>query len=182
MLMTALVTAAGYDINVVANGVEAVEAVRNRPYGLVLMDIQMPEMDGIEATRQIRLLSNDNASIPIIGVTAYAMKGDQERFMQAGMNDYMSKPIDTKLLSQRIGFWMGDDELGAGELREAPLCAAVRPNSVMLIMMTSSIRVSRSAYSAAIPSAWKVVDREAAHVLRTKLAAKQLNTLYISAG
>jgi CheY-like chemotaxis protein len=126
MLMTALVTAAGYDINVVANGVEAVEAVRNRPYGLVLMDIQMPEMDGVEATRQIRRLSNDNASIPIIGVTAYAMKGDQERFMQAGMNDYMSKPIDTKLLAQRIAFWMGDDELAVRETKEASPAAPAR--------------------------------------------------------
>jgi signal transduction histidine kinase/DNA-binding response OmpR family regulator len=126
MLMTALVTAAGYEIDVVANGVEAVEALRSRPYGLVLMDIQMPEMDGVEATRLIRLLSNDNASIPIIGVTAYAMKGDQERFMQAGMNDYMSKPIDTKLLAQRLAFWMGDDERAAGEPKKVPLAAPAR--------------------------------------------------------
>ncbi|NKB48724.1 MAG: response regulator [Alphaproteobacteria bacterium] len=115
MLTTAVVTAAGYDINVVANGIEAVEALRTRPYSLVLMDIQMPEMDGIDATRLIRQLSNENATIPIIGVTAYAMKGDQERFMQAGMNDYMSKPIDTKMLAKRIAFWMGDDELAATE-------------------------------------------------------------------
>lgn len=83
----------------------------------------MPEMDGVEATRQIRRLSNDNASIPIIGVTAYAMKGDRKRFMQAGMNDYMSKPIDTKLLTERIAFWMGDDELAAGEPKKAPFSA-----------------------------------------------------------
>ena len=118
--------AAGHDINVVANGVEAVEAARTSPYGLVLMDIQMPEMDGIEATRQIRLLSNDNATIPIIGVTAYAMKGDQERFMQIGMNDYMSKPIDNGLLIKKIAFWMGDDDTEAGEAREVPQTGGAR--------------------------------------------------------
>ena len=115
MLMTAVVKAAGYDISCVANGLEAVEALRNRHYDLALMDIQMPEMDGIEATRLIRQLVNDNATIPIIGVTAYAMSGDQERFMQAGMNDYMSKPIDTKLLMKKIAFWLGDEEVAAGE-------------------------------------------------------------------
>lgn len=126
LLMTAVLTAAGHDINVVANGVEAVEAARTSPYGLVLMDIQMPEMDGIEATRQIRLLSNDNATIPIIGVTAYAMKGDQERFMQIGMNDYMSKPIDNGLLIKKIAFWMGDDDTEAGEAREVPQTGGAR--------------------------------------------------------
>ena len=117
MLVAAVVKSAGYGLNSVANGLEVLEALRNRPYDLVLMDVQMPEMDGIEATRQIRQLSNENANIPIIGVTAYAMGGDQVRFMQAGMNDYMSKPIDNRLLVEKISFWLGNDDIEAKDSR-----------------------------------------------------------------
>ncbi|MCP4753698.1 MAG: response regulator [Proteobacteria bacterium] len=89
----------GISVQIANNGREAVTAVQDTPFDAVLMDIQMPEMDGYEATRIIR---NDPnlASLPIIAMTAHAMKGDQEKCLQAGMNDYISKPINQDKLFQ----------------------------------------------------------------------------------
>ena len=81
---------AGHLVEVVPDGAEAVRAVQTRKWQLVLMDLQMPEMDGLEATRRIRASAID---IPIIALTANAMRGDRERCLEAGMNDYLAKPI-----------------------------------------------------------------------------------------
>ncbi len=112
MLMLGILNGAGYRADVVGNGNEAVRAVRDMPYDIVIMDVMMPVMDGVEATRQIRELKGGLASIPIIGVTAHALKGDRENFLEAGMNDYVSKPIDKEELLQKIAFWTG----GAAEM------------------------------------------------------------------
>ena len=105
MLALAILRKAGHRVDAVANGVEAVEAVRNRTYDLVLMDVQMPEMDGIEATRAIRALPGDLGAIPIISMTANAMNGDRESYLAAGMNDYVSKPIDRDDLLDKVLRW-----------------------------------------------------------------------------
>jgi CheY-like chemotaxis protein len=81
------------------------QAVRAMPYDIVLMDAQMPVMGGIEATRQIRQMNGAIATIPIIAVTAHALKGDCERFLAAGMNDYVAKPINRTELLEKIAFW-----------------------------------------------------------------------------
>ena len=83
----------GCAITTVANGRQALEAVENKPFDLVLMDIQMPEMDGMEATRGIRSLPDKRAQLPIVAMTAHAMKGDRERFLASGMDHYISKPF-----------------------------------------------------------------------------------------
>lgn len=83
----------GHQVDVTTNGIEACEQVQKAPYDLVLMDVQMPEMDGIQATQTIRSLPRDCASIPIIALTANAMEGDRETYLAAGMNDYIAKPI-----------------------------------------------------------------------------------------
>jgi CheY-like chemotaxis protein/HPt (histidine-containing phosphotransfer) domain-containing protein len=88
-----LLNAWGHKVDIAANGLEALEAIRQHTYDLVLMDVQMPEMDGVEATRQIRQLKGASAHIPIVAMTANAMQGDRERFLEAGMNDYLAKPI-----------------------------------------------------------------------------------------
>ena len=97
----------GYQADAVASGQEAIDALRTLPYDLVLMDCQMPEMDGYEATRRIRSGASGaiNPNIPIIAVTAHAMKGDRERCLEAGMNDYLSKPVQPEDLSRAVQFW-----------------------------------------------------------------------------
>ena len=98
----AMLARLGYRADAVANGREAVTALCSVPYDLVLMDCQMPEMDGYEATRAVRASGSPvlNPAIPIIAMTANAMQGDRERCLESGMNDYLTKPISTKLLAE----------------------------------------------------------------------------------
>ena len=92
-VILAMLHRAGHVADAVRNGIEAVNAVRDEDYDLVLMDIQMPMMDGVSATRAIRGLPGGKANIPIIAVTADVVTGSRERFLAAGMNDYIAKPI-----------------------------------------------------------------------------------------
>ena len=93
----------GHDVTVVNNGVEALSALEQRAFDLILMDIQMPEMDGLEATRQIRDRERSTGiHIPILAMTAHAMKGDRERCLAAGMDGYISKPVQVQSLMQTI--------------------------------------------------------------------------------
>jgi signal transduction histidine kinase/CheY-like chemotaxis protein/HPt (histidine-containing phosphotransfer) domain-containing protein len=92
-------------VDIVGDGIEAVSAVMRAPYDLVLMDIQMPEMDGMTATRRIRDLPSAVADIPIIALTANAMKGDRETYLDAGMSDYLSKPIKPVQLMAMVARW-----------------------------------------------------------------------------
>lgn len=101
----------GLTADTVANGQEAVLAYQQQAYDIVLMDIQMPVMDGMEATRQIRTLSNINSSnarldTKIIALTANAMQGDKEKYLEAGMDDYLSKPISVKALADMLQKWL----------------------------------------------------------------------------
>lgn len=105
------------------DGREAIEALCAIPYDLVLMDVQMPEMDGLEATRQIRAREQQAASnqepatrVPIIAMTAYAMAGDREKCFKAGMNGYVSKPIDPLALANELEKWIGKDAPGAEKM------------------------------------------------------------------
>lgn len=109
MIITAILNKAGHHVDVVANGLEAVAAVMRSPYDLVLMDVQMPEMDGPTATRTIREQNSDVASIPIIALTANAMAGDREMYLAAGMSDYVAKPIDSKQLFAAMQRCVGVD-------------------------------------------------------------------------
>jgi CheY-like chemotaxis protein/HPt (histidine-containing phosphotransfer) domain-containing protein len=92
----------GFRSDAVANGKEAVKALEMIPYDLVLMDVQMPEMDGFEATKEIRKREKDSKPVPIIAMTAHAMKEDRERCLEAGMNDYVSKPVEPQKLLEAI--------------------------------------------------------------------------------
>lgn len=94
----------GYRVDTVNNGKEAITALEKTSYDLVLMDVQMPEMGGYEATRYIRAqnASVRNPSIPIIAMTAHTMPGDREKCLDCGMDDYVSKPINRNHLKETI--------------------------------------------------------------------------------
>ena len=98
----------GYRADAVANGIEAIRALTTVPYDLVLMDCQMPEMDGFEATERIRKgeAGVNYALIPIVAMTAHAMKGDRERCIASGMDDYLAKPVQPALLGATIAKWL----------------------------------------------------------------------------
>lgn len=99
----------GYRVDVAGNGLEALEAVGARDYGLILMDVQMPGLDGVSATKAIRALPDpEKAATPIVALTANAMKGDEEAYLAAGMNGYLSKPIDNRQLEAVLASWFAD--------------------------------------------------------------------------
>lgn len=102
----------GYTADAVDNGKRAVEALSQKPYDLVLMDCQMPELDGFEATRIIRSKTSGvlNHSIPIIALTAHAMSDNRDRCLNAGMNDFISKPITPVELARIVHRWMPSDD------------------------------------------------------------------------
>lgn len=112
-IITLMLAQAGHHCDIVENGLEAVKAVSATSYDVVLMDVQMPEMDGITATQRIRAMMDGNADIPIIAVTANAMKGDQEAYLAAGMSDYVSKPLNPLALMDALA-------RQTGGLRAAP--------------------------------------------------------------
>jgi len=102
----------GLAVTIADNGKKAVEAVKNGRFDIVLMDIQMPEMDGYEATRAIREWQKESGvKVPIIAMTAHAMKGDREKCLAAGMDDYLPKPINEKLLAEKIVAWADIEDL-----------------------------------------------------------------------
>ena len=115
-LATALLQRQGHQVEVAGNGQEALTALAARDFDLVLMDCRMPVMDGFAATRAIRdgQSAVRNRRIPIIAMTANAMEGDRERVIEAGMNDYLSKPIDAARLEQTIDHWLDGGEIQPG--------------------------------------------------------------------
>ena len=97
-----LLKSRGHRVTLASTGREAVKAFQTHQFHLIFMDIQMPEMDGFEATQAIRKSGKEGSLVPIIAMTAHAMKGDQEKCMEAGMDDYVSKPIKPKALFDAI--------------------------------------------------------------------------------
>ncbi len=125
VVATAMLRKAGYQVDVAGDGMEAVQAVRNLPFDLVLMDLAMPEMDGFEATAEIRHFTGPERQVPIIAMTANAMPGDRERCLAAGMNDYLTKPIDRAQMLAVLDRWLGESEPeDAAEPESAPKAKA----------------------------------------------------------
>jgi CheY-like chemotaxis protein len=123
----------GYEPDQAANGREALDALARKPYDLIFMDVMMPEMDGLEATRAIRKLQQDGgnanfeARIVIIAMTAQAMQGDREKCIAAGMDDYLAKPIRPKDVRAIIERWSSKLDSTAPVLPASPPAAATPP-------------------------------------------------------
>ncbi len=103
---TAILKAAGYEVDVAGTGVEALEALARRRYGVVIMDCHMPEMDGFEATARLRVLEDPQDRTPVIALTANTMQGDRERCLAAEMDDYLGKPFKRDEMLQTIAKWI----------------------------------------------------------------------------
>jgi CheY-like chemotaxis protein len=101
-LVRAILVSAGHLVEIAGNGAVAVEAVRDGLFDVVLMDVQMPVLDGTQATRQIRALPAPKSAITVIALTAHAMVGAKEEYLAAGMDDYLTKPIDPTALLSRL--------------------------------------------------------------------------------
>ncbi len=132
-MATAMLEIAGMSVTLAENGLEAVDMVQKNDFGVVLMDIHMPVMDGVTATKTIRALPAPYCDIPIIAVTANAMKGDRETYLGAGMNDYIPKPIDPNALSEAIMRQAGISTT------IAPITRLPDPNSVPLMVSEAAV-------------------------------------------
>lgn len=107
MVALLLLQKLGFGVDVVSSGLEAVEAALKANYQIILMDVQMPEFDGFDATRAIREAeANTGRHTPIIALTALAMDGDKERCLAGGMDDYISKPYNLQTLKETLSRWM----------------------------------------------------------------------------
>ena len=110
MLIGAYLEEFGLSYNVVENGGEALARLAGKDYDLVLMDIMMPELDGVETTKRIRKMGDEAAEVPIVALTAHAMKGDREDYLAAGMDGYVSKPIRGRELFGALKPYLSDDD------------------------------------------------------------------------
>jgi CheY-like chemotaxis protein/HPt (histidine-containing phosphotransfer) domain-containing protein len=128
----------GHAVQVVPNGVEAVAAVRQASFDVVFMDCQMPEMDGYEATASIRELETNGRRTPIIAMTANALSGDREHCLAAGMDDYLSKPIDPDKLAVALARW-----LPAVKASPEPLAPSIQPTPAAAVLEPATVEIAR---------------------------------------
>jgi CheY-like chemotaxis protein len=111
----------GCEAEVAVNGREALAALESIPFDLILMDCQMPEMDGYQAATEIRRRESGPGRLPIIALTAHAIQGSREKCLEAGMDDYLSKPINPQTLSEMLRRWglttmeLGSEKVEAGD-------------------------------------------------------------------
>ena len=124
MVAVGILKRLGLHVDVVSNGREAVEALRKIPYDLVLMDLQMPEMDGLAATHVVRGSGGETSAVPIIAMTAHAMPGDRQTCLDAGMDDYIAKPVTPAALSALIEKWLAKLDATKGQAGIVPPTSA----------------------------------------------------------
>src|SRR5208282_4970353 len=124
MVATAMLAKTVGAVDTASNGLEALDAVKAKDYDLILMDVAMPEMDGLEATRRIRAMPGPKGRVPIVAISAHALENDRQRCMAAGMDDYVTKPIDRAGLLDTVGRWLGARKGHASDGGAVPTPAA----------------------------------------------------------
>ena len=140
----------GYRADVASNGIEAIECIERQPYDVVLMDVQMPEMDGLEASRRISRAGRAGERPRIVAMTANAMQGDREECLAAGMDDYVTKPIRVDALVPAL------------TLAEAARCLSQRSTSMCAARsasLASSVSTPLSKVSSFMPARMAAVSR-----------------------
>ena len=120
----------GYHVDAAHNGRQALKKIQERSYDLVLMDCQMPELDGYETTRRIRRMESAGQHLPVIAVTAHALKGDRERCLEAGMDDYLSKPYKLEELAATLERWLGTGKASQSDSEPQQEAELRNPNGV----------------------------------------------------
>ena len=193
LVAATLLRKAGHHVDVVGNGIEAVEAVRARPYDVVFMDMFMPEMDGLAATREIRSLPGPAGRVPIIALTANVLPGDRERFLASGMNGVLAKPLTARMLNEALARQLphGPAEPppsampgGIDEDHFARLRRGLSPDTLAMLIGACIDEVksrARSLESAAASADLVMLQREA-HALRGGAANYGLRELAERAG
>ena len=160
MLIEALLKLHGIDPDFVDNGKDAVEKVGAVSYDLVLMDVNMPEMDGMEATRLIRRLNRD---VPIVALTANALGGDRERFLEAGMNEHLTKPIDADDLASALERFLGEGDSGTPRLAPAEPKENIYAGALEFLKLPKEIVVKLfDAFCSSVPGRLDSLEQAAA--------------------
>jgi signal transduction histidine kinase/CheY-like chemotaxis protein/HPt (histidine-containing phosphotransfer) domain-containing protein len=168
----------GHHVDVAGNGIEAVEAARARPYDIIFMDMFMPEMDGLAATREIRALPGPEGRVPIVALTANVMAGDRERFLASGMNGVLAKPVTGRMLAEALARHVPEGSVplvaagslpsGIDEDHFARLRRGLSPDTLVMLIGACVDEVrqrSRSLDGAAAVADLPMLQREA-HALR----------------
>ena len=151
LYVTSILTQFGYSHRTATNGLEAIQAIRENHFAIVLMDCQMPQMDGFEATRCIRNLESEGritGHVPIIALTANAVKGDSDRCLAAGMDHYLSKPFDPQSLCQIIQQYRRQI---ANSIEDAVATVAAEKRSPIVSLKTEQLENTNHDHSATIP-------------------------------
>ena len=166
-LMTLLLEGRGYQVESVADGLEAIEAVITRPFDIVFMDMQMPRMDGLEATRAIRALGGRHLALPIVGLSANVIGEHVKRCLDAGMSDHLPKPFSEQSLATAVERWSGRN---GGAQREVLDNFTQQVGWASMVALLDMLRAQIDLFQTCPLDAPAVLQKQA-HALRGSAAA-----------
>lgn len=141
-LIQLLVEEIGGEIDLAENGLQALDACSRKKFDLILMDVNMPVMDGLEATRRIRVLESNSHRTPIFALTANALPGDKERFIENGMDDYLSKPVNEKAMLNMLEKWFPQEDILSLNTLEHPAAVKISGNPVPVLDPELGVQLS----------------------------------------